>query len=933
MLTIHVLTGSELFEYVLNAIAMFLNQDDFTSLLRLTALIGIVMITAGFIKQRDPTIFVKWFLAYALFINLIILPKTSVLIEDFSQTPPKLVDNIPVVFAFTASLVTTIGTGLAQSYDALLSMPDDLKYTQTGALFGSRLITATRSFHILDPELKEEVDHYFRSCVVGDIRLNKKYSAGDLARSTNLVDLITEKASPLRMTTVNKHTITCEMAAKPDGDYSLRKKLNAEIKKAYSFFGINLFGKPEKTTYEAMFDHHLSNAAAYYQGLTDSASNIALQSMMLNALSDSIGSYQAFTNATAGIVNQQFSKSQAQQRWSWEIDAPKAVWMLPILHTWLTLLLFGIFPVLLVLATIPQGARLLMVAVQFFFSLQLWPVLFAILNACMTVYASKKSGEYGGFSLVNTDAVNALHQDIASFAGYVMLIIPFISWGLVSRLGDAFNSLATGISSHLQGSAMSVAGEAASGSFSLGQTSFYNSNANNMSANKHDSNWTHMHGMHTEQQGSGVLQTRTGSGDMVFDTGPGMSRGAVSINSSEGLSASLNQAYEQSSQAAKNESSHYQSSLSNFAHRALQLSQIEGHDMRLGEGVSSSETGQYSKALSTMSHIAEDVAHRTGMSKEDALAHLTSMGWGVHAGVKSDSSLAGKVIKYGTGLSSGADAHLKFDRSSTSSDRYHTGVDNSVSARETQDFNDSLNYVNHFAQTHHFDESHSSAASLSNQLGADLRDAQTASRNYDASMSKSARISQAKNYVESHASQINTDLNQAFPGYVESQIGQSARDELFSHPGDLKSLGKLQSLGQDFLANRRDELISEFGNQEGKAQVDSLYRQENNQFTAKEASLGALYQKNNDQLVHDAKSLGAGIDTTQVQQIQHNVAQQLGSSSALSEEGSRSIRHSRDALIVQSDNKIIEGKVDAQQNVALRERWLRNDGLHPKDKK
>jgi conjugal transfer mating pair stabilization protein TraG len=43
--------------------------------------------------------------------------------------------------------------------------------------------------------------------------------------------------------------------------------------------------------------------------------------------------------------------------------------------------------------------------------------------------------------------------------------------------------------------------------------------------------------------------------------------------------------------------------------------------MRLGDGVSANESGQYSKALSTISHLASDVAYRTGMSKENALTN------------------------------------------------------------------------------------------------------------------------------------------------------------------------------------------------------------------------------------------------------------------------------------------------------------------------
>ncbi|HHI9467507.1 TPA: conjugal transfer mating-pair stabilization protein TraG [Legionella anisa] len=929
MITIHVLAAGDLVQHVLNAMTSFMKQDSFFGLVRITALIGIVMATTCFLKTRNPMAFAHWFLGYILFLNLVLIPKTSVLIDDISAQNPKLVDNVPVVFALSASLVTTIGYGLAQSYDALLSMPNDFQYTKTGALFGSRLVQAATSFRIINPILKEEMNEYFRVCVVGDIRMNRKYSVGDLAHSTKLWDLITAKASPLRMLSINGKLVTCLEASKPDGPYSLRKKLDAEIKKAYTFFGVNLFGKPKNTTYEALFSTHLKSAFDYYQGLTDSASNVFLQSMMINAMKEGIGQYQAFTDATAGVVNQQFTKSQVQHRWSWEVLGQKALWILPITHTCLTLLLFGVFPLILALTTLPGGVRILYGYLQFFMSLQFWPVLFAILNAGMTIYGAS-SGEYGQFTMVNLNQINELHADISGACGYLMMLIPFLSHGLVSNLGGAFSNLATSMMSHMQGSSMSVAGEAASGSFALGQTSFYNTTANNFSANKHDSNWTHLHGMSTEQLGSGVLKTISAQGERIFDVSPGMTRSAVSINTAEGLSASLNQAYEQSRQASLNESNHYQSALSQFAHRALQLSQLQGHEMRLGDGVSASESTQYSKALSTISHIAEDVAQRMGVSKEDALTHLTSEGWGVQTGINTKRSIFGKLAQWGTGFHAGGDAHLKFDRSSTSSNRYHKGMDGSLSAREAKDFNEALNYVQHFSQNHHFDDSHSQAASLSNQLGTDLRQAETASHNYDANLSKAKRISHAKSYVESHSAQITTDLNQAFPGYVANKVGEAKRDELFGHPSDMHALSQLNTLGQSFLAVKRDELVAGFDSEPSQKNVNSLYMQGNFRVEQRENQLGKSYQKNTNDLKEEATALKVGINPNLAGPLQQDVHQQINEVPRHLDQEEQLIQQKQHDLMEEKVKTVSDGRIDAQKNVILTEKLPKTWGLHTK---
>ena len=325
MITIHVLSNGELFQTVLNAMASFVDLKSFDGLVRITALVGIIMATVGYIKTRDPMAFGRWFLGYVLVFYCVLIPKTDVFIHDISkQTDVDYkVDNVPVVFAIPASFMTTIGYGLAQSFDSLFSMPDDFQYHQTGVLFGSKMITAANGFRIVDQDLKDEINAYFRNCVVGDIRINRKYTVSELTSSTNIWDLTSKGASPLRMTPVNGKIVTCKKAAASTGHYSLKAKLDKEIKKAYEIFGVQLFNQ-KSTNYEALFKRYLPSAANYYQGMTEDASNIFLQSMMINAVGDGVRHYQAFTDSTAGVANQQFSKSQVQHRWSWQIAGMKA---------------------------------------------------------------------------------------------------------------------------------------------------------------------------------------------------------------------------------------------------------------------------------------------------------------------------------------------------------------------------------------------------------------------------------------------------------------------------------------------------------------------------------------------------------------------------------------------------------------------------------
>ena len=887
-MTIHVLGFGELYVQLLNAIAAFMKQDGFFSLLRITALIGIIMASVGYLKQRDPMVYAKWVLGYVLVFQLVILPKSTVAVYDISNQTNYAVDNVPVVFAATASLITTIGVGLAESYDELLSLPDELRYTKTGSLFGSKMIQAAHDFRIVNPQLKAEMDGYLRNCVVGDIRLNQKYTMDELSNSTDIASLISKQASPIRMTPVNGKPVTCLEASQAQGTNSLRAKLNAEIKTAYTFFGINLFGRQKETSYEKLFEMTLPSTFDYYQHMTDTSANIFMQSMMINAIGDGIANYQAFTDSTAGVVNNQVTKAEVQHRWAWAIAGQKAAWALPLLYSLLTLLLFGIFPIIIVMSTLPNGIKIFQGYVQFFITLQFWPVLFAIFNLAMTRYGQGKSLEYGAITLVNIDKISELHSDLSGMAGYLMLMIPFIAKGLVSSLSDAFNNLATSMTSHFQGSAMSVANDAASASFGLGQTSFYNSSANSMSANKHDTNWTNMHGMRTEQLATGVTKMLTASGDTVFDVSPGMTKSAVSMSSSKGISGSLNEAAETSKQASIAEHESIQTSLSNASHKAILLSQLQGHEMRLGDGVSRSETGEYQASLSKMKQIATDVAHRTGVSTDEAMQGLMSVGMGVKASVSSEKGVLGHIAKKAIGFELSGSAHTKYDRSSSTSDRSHDGDDKGITARDSEDFNAAFRQAQNFVKNHHFDNSTSTAANLSNQLGADLRHAEVASKNYDASLTRMQRISQASSYVASQGEQITTNLEQQFPAFVASRMGSTAaRDDLFAHPGDASSVQSLQGLSHDFLTQERESIISKFGH--SNSGVETMYQGGVNEIHQKSQAVVENYDVAARDVSRDAKPLNLGVNEEDKQTLNKRVDASLSITGHVVNEGKSKI--------------------------------------------
>ena len=224
------------------------------------------------------------------------------------------------------------------------------------------------------------------------------------------------------------------------------------------------------------------------------------------------------------------------------------------------------------------------------------------------------------------------------------------------------------------------------------------------------------------------------------------------------------------------------------------------------------------------------------------------------------------------GVHGNVHAGAKYDRSSTSGDRYNQGSDTVETARKANDFNDAFNYVNNFTKNNHLDNSYSNGASLLNQMGADLRNAETASHNYDASKSRSERIQKAQSYVEANASNINTDLTQTFPAFVGAQVGAAERDRLFSHPGDPNAIHQLQSLGSDFLHERREALIAA---QPSGQQIDNFYQHATQQAAAKAGAISLNYKHTGEGLKQTAHEHIGGISSEQAKDLYQKVDSNL----------------------------------------------------------
>ncbi|HII2652892.1 TPA: conjugal transfer protein TraG N-terminal domain-containing protein, partial [Escherichia coli] len=295
----------------------------------------------------------------------------------------------------------------------------------------------------------------------------------------------------------------------------------------------------------------------YYQGGRD-ASEILRQNVVMNAIKQGITTHTAASGNVASLVNMADQSSNSKMRLSWAASGGLAATFVPVMHTVLMAMLVGMFPIIILLATI-HGLTL-PVLKGYVFSLvylQSWPPLYAILNYAMAFYLK---GETKGmnFSLSNLNTIQQTHSDIGLMAAWLSNSIPFIAAGLVFGLWRVVSQAGNYLGSSINSTASSAASQAADGTWA-----FNNMQMENVSGFKWDTNQSVRDGQMLTQHASGATTTKTAGGGILHDGKSAISSLATDIQFGRMLSSSY--------QAQQREAESQVQSLSNSISHGSQL--------------------------------------------------------------------------------------------------------------------------------------------------------------------------------------------------------------------------------------------------------------------------------------------------------------------------------------------------------------------------
>ncbi|MBR7282013.1 conjugal transfer protein TraG, partial [Klebsiella pneumoniae] len=467
--------------------------------------------------------------------------------------------------------------------------------------------------------------------------------------------------------------------------------------------------------------------------------------------------------------------------------------------------------------------------------------------------------------------VQLKNSDIATTAGYIAVMIPPLSWGIVKSMGAAFSSAY----SHFSSSGLGATSQAASGVVD-GNYSFANMQMENVSGYSWGTNSTTSFGQMSRQLANGGTETKTGDGTTIWDARS--SKLPVDINVSRQLASANQQMAREADVQAESALHGYNSSVTSAWNSLQQFGTNKGNSASTTTGADTTESSQDSMARSKMWNAVVANAKANNISNEESFQQLMdkstkgSLSGEMYGNAKwnTGDQLAGKLGKWATGFSAegGVKASLGASVSSGSTDSTNESGREShdsrhdTSSQAAKDFKEASDYFTSRKTTTSGNITDNNASSRVDQFSASLSSAKNSYDQYTTSRTRSHEYSEMASRTESMTGQMNENLTQQFANFVQHRAPQNAE-------------AILTNTSSPEIAAQREALAREFVKEQVEPRVDAAYQQGRESIgqNMTEVSGGG----DNGSVMADYRHNSGRIDAmTQQANIKDNVGQKVG---------------------------------------------------------
>ncbi|HFQ4971892.1 conjugal transfer protein TraG [Vibrio vulnificus] len=757
-------TSGEVVNKAFNALATFFKTNTFGDYLQMCMMLGLITSLFIFMLSRNPKDLIKWMVVFFAVPLFLINMKADMLIIDKTQ-PGKAykVDNVPYLVAVPTYFFSSIMVGMAEGVEAIFTTSDDERYGRTGMLFGSELYQLSRQSKVNELELQKLWRDYFNNCMIGDVRINHKYTWDDLFKAPDIfVFLDGIKQSPLRALYLDEGGGKSSYKLCEEAYPIIKQRFSDAADKNMSLLAHHLLGK-EGDRYKPQVVQSLQRSYNKFFSISTSASNTIKQNMLMNEIRYNLDSL----DPTQAALNYAYTTNKLQTTSMWASLGLMAREYLPMLHTML-FMLFACLGFFVAGAAVIPGLTLMVLKnyVGTFAFLATWPALFAIINGFqlwgLESLSTDVSGKFGGLVLSNANAADELHSRFAWMTGILMIGVPLIAGGILKGGQSVMSSMNYQLSSMINSTNARASAAASTGNLDFGSMQIDNHSMNNTHANKFDTNTLTNQGHSYTQNQDGSVTTQHGDGRTTYDSTQTTSRGNVSANTSSMLQESVANARSQTEQNLAQTSTQLGQTIQAGAALSDRWHDSVGKNLNYGEGSSTGFNTQVSQGMSNMQSAIDNVSKQTGWTKDQSQAYLQSAYAGVDVGVGSGKSILPFSASANAGVKWSDEERTAYSNMSSEqkqqleqATKQYTEGANAVTTAGTQvDNKDTRTSVEQFA--------HDFAINASNtkSLGASVMQSQ----------SDLNALSNTQTRLESGGASFTTNAIQGFQNYLEQTI-------------------------------------------------------------------------------------------------------------------------------------------------------------------
>ncbi|WP_029523605.1 conjugal transfer protein TraG N-terminal domain-containing protein [Persephonella sp. KM09-Lau-8] len=459
-MNIYVWGSSDHVATILQAVASLITSNDFHSLLLLVFIISLALVLVKMLLRFDGEALLKGFGFYMMTIALIfsfMRITTSVNIIDNVSGAARTVDNVPVGLAFLASVFSTGEKVILNLFESFYTIPNNINYSNAGYNYAPLVFNTLSRSKVPDPYLMRSIKRFIYDCFFDDV-VYKNKNFEDLVYAIDIYAYM----NPVRngLTTYYSRTnpegvvINCDQAYQNIGN-QLDNYSNSAFLQAFSAF---VPVADNNTKVQEVFNTYLSQPGT---DLKDAFKQTVFARMTVEALRDA-----ALESGVSGDASAYATKVALLTAFkNWQVSGDVARQLVPYLKIIITMLLFALFPFVLITMMTPMRWRFLHTYAFWFMWIALWEPIMSVLNYVISIllsdtfeaFSRSLSATTGGYNLANMEGIYEQATALLSIGSWFAAAVPFLALALAKGSEYALTSLASSFSGMFSAVGSSVA--------------------------------------------------------------------------------------------------------------------------------------------------------------------------------------------------------------------------------------------------------------------------------------------------------------------------------------------------------------------------------------------------------------------------------------------------------------------------------------------